>query len=65
MRTYSIYTYKTGVFSGTLNPEKMLEVLNEHASRGWTLSRTIRERRRVWLFFSREAHFLIFEKEAE
>lgn len=63
MRSYTIHTFKTGVLSGTLNPERLKEALNEHAARGWKLARTIQERRRVWLFFSREAHFIIFERE--
>lgn len=63
MRNYTIHAFKTGIFSGALNPEKMKEVLNEHANRGWKLARTIRERKRVWLIFSREAHFMIFERE--
>ena len=63
MRNYTLQTFRPGLFSGTLNPDKLKEVLNEHAARGWKFTRAIRERKRVWLIFTREAHFLIFERE--
>ena len=60
---YDVEVVSTGFFSGTLNPQKLQELLNRRAEKGWELSRTIKEERRG-LFSRREAHFLIFERSA-
>lgn len=64
MLAYSIHTFKTGLFSGALDPKKLEETLNAHARTGWRLARTIHEQRRVLLLFTREMHVLIFERDA-
>jgi hypothetical protein len=57
---YHVEPFHTGFFSGTLNQDQLKKVLNTKGEQGWRLDRIISERRRVLLFFSREAHFLIF-----
>lgn len=63
MKDYLVETITTGFFSGTLKANKLNVALNRRAAEGWRLARTIHERRRVFLFFSREAHYLIFERD--
>lgn len=63
MKQYSVHTFKLGLFSGALSPQKLTEVLNEHAKRGWSLARTVNTRKRTWLLITREVHMLIFEKD--
>jgi hypothetical protein len=62
MKDYFVDTVTTGLFSGTLKAAKVQAALVKHAREGWRLSKTIHERKRVLLFFSREVHYLIFEK---
>lgn len=59
---YKIHAFNTGFFSGTLNPGKMAQVLNQHDQEGWELDRTIHEPSRVLLLFRRETHFMIFNR---
>ena len=63
MTTYKVHTLTTRAFSGTLDPKKLEAALNTHALEGWKFTRSIHETKRVWLIFSREVHFLVFEKE--
>jgi hypothetical protein len=37
MKEYHIETITTGCFSGTLNPLKLKQLLNDQASNGWHL----------------------------
>lgn len=60
--TYKVHTLTTGLFSGNLNPTRLEAALNEHAAQGWKFARSIHETKRAWLIFSREVHFLIFER---
>ncbi len=62
MKSCQIVTFTTGIFSGALNPRKLQDTLNTHAKEGWCYARSIHETRRVFLIFSREVHFLIFER---
>ena len=61
-KQYIVYTFKTGCFSGTLDPKKLQTVLNQHSQQGWRFVRSIHETQKVFGIFQREAHFLIFEK---
>ena len=61
-RQYTVHTFKTGCFSGTLDPNKLQAVLNQHAQQGWKFVKSIHEEQKVFGIFSREAHFLIFER---
>ena len=63
MKDYLVETVTTGFFSGTLKAAKLNAALKKRAAEGWRLARTIHERKRVLLLFSRESHFLIFERE--
>jgi hypothetical protein len=63
MKDYLVETVTTGFFSGTLKAGKLNSALNKRASEGWRLARIIHERKRVLLLFSRESHFLIFERD--
>ena len=59
---YEVETFKERLFSSTLNPQKLAEILNSRAAQGWKLSRHITSRSRVLLIFKREVHFLILEQ---
>ena len=61
---YEVDVLKTGLFSRTLDPRQLTDALNNRAAQGWMLARTIKEERRGLLFTRREAHFLIFQREA-
>jgi hypothetical protein len=63
MKDYLVETVTTGFFSGTLKAAKLNTALNKRAAEGWRLARTIHERKRVLVLFSRESHFLIFERD--
>lgn len=62
MNEYIVVPFRTGCFSGSLNERKLQDTLNGYGQEGWTLSRTIHETQQVFPGFSREAHFLIFER---
>lgn len=59
---YEVEAFKERLFSSTLNPQKLAEVLNRRADAGWQLARHITSTSRMWLIFKREVHFLIFER---
>lgn len=63
MKRYDVVPFYTGCMSGSLNEKKLAETLNKRAAHGWQLSRTIHETKRIWGIFSRETHFLIFERD--
>lgn len=58
--TYHVEYFKTRFFSGTVDAERLKKTLNRLGQEGWILERTIHERKRVLLLFSREVHILIF-----
>jgi len=60
MHTYHVEFFKTRFFSGTVDAERLQKTLNKFGKDGWVLERTIHEKKRVFLFFSREVHILIF-----
>ena len=64
MKEYSVELCTTGFFSGTLNKKVLEAQINLKAAEGWRFVRAIHERKRVLGIFSREAHFLIFERDA-
>jgi hypothetical protein len=65
MKEYLVEPLTTGFFSGTLNKDRLEANLNLKAVEGWRFVRAIHERTRVFGLFSREAHFLVFEREVE
>ncbi len=65
MKQYMVVPYFTGCMSGTINETKLTGALNENAARGWVLRTTIHETKKVWGIFSRESHFLIFERDQQ
>lgn len=58
--SYHVEYLKTRFFSETIDVERLNKTLNELGKSGWMLERTIHERKRVFLFFTREVHILIF-----
>jgi hypothetical protein len=56
--------FKPRLFSGTIDPKVLEATINIKAAEGWLLVRTIHERKRSFVLFSREVHFLIFERNA-
>ena len=38
--------------------------LNEYGGKGWKFTKSIHETKKVFVFFQRETHFLIFERDA-
>lgn len=63
MKEYIVVPYLTGCFSGAMSAPKLEKLINSHAVQGWRLSRTIHETTKVWGLISREAHFVIFERD--
>lgn len=60
MHTYKVEYFRTRFFSGTLDASHLEKTLNRLGAEGWVLERTIAERKRVLVLFSREVHILIF-----
>ena len=60
MHTYHVEFFKTRLFSGTMDANRLQDRLNKLVKEGWVLERTIQERKRVFILFSREVHILIF-----
>jgi hypothetical protein len=60
MHTYHVEFFKTRLFSGTMDANRLQDRLNKLGKEGWVLERTIQERKRVFILFSREVHILIF-----
>lgn len=63
MKKYLTIPFYTGCMSGSLDEKKLTGTLNEYASQGWRLAKTINETKKVYFFFHRETHFMIFEKD--
>jgi hypothetical protein len=57
---YHVEMFRTRIFSGTIDADRLQKTLNRLGQEGWVLERTIAERKRVLLLFSREVHILIF-----
>lgn len=62
-REYLVEPLSTGLFSGSLDPRKLQNFLNKYGKQGWRFVRSIHETYTVFIFFKREAHFVIFERE--
>jgi hypothetical protein len=60
---YEVDVITTGLFTGTLKARRLQETLNGRATQGWRFVRSITDERRSFLFFNRDAHFLIFERD--
>lgn len=60
---YQVDQYKTTFFGGHVRAGDLQSALNTRAREGWRLVRTITDSKRSFLFFAREVHFLIFERE--
>ncbi len=58
--TYHVEFFKTRFFSGTVDEQRLEQTLNRLGKEGWVLDRTIHEKKRLFFFFSREVHILIF-----
>lgn len=65
VKQYLVLPFYTGCLSGGLDEKKLTGALNERAAQGWTLQWSIHESKRVFLFFQRESHFLIFVKDRD
>ncbi|RFC47315.1 MAG: protein of unknown function DUF4177 [Verrucomicrobia bacterium] len=63
MKQYLVKPVTTGFFSGSLSERKLQDFLNEHGFQGWRFVRSIHETKKVWGLFTREAHFVVFEKD--
>ena len=63
MKQYIVRPVTTGFFSGALNELKLEAFLNEHAAQGWKFVKSIHETKKILGIFSREAHFVIFERD--
>jgi hypothetical protein len=61
-RQYKVSVLTTGCFTQTLNPMKLQQTLNQETQGGWQFVKSIHEEKKILGIFSREAHFLIFEK---
>lgn len=62
MMKYQVVPFYTGCVAGTMNENKLSQTLNKQAASGWRFVRSIHETRRIAGIFSRETHFLIFER---
>jgi len=65
MKHYLVKPVTTGFFSGSLSEKKLQDFLNQYGSQGWRFVKSIHETKKVWGLFSREAHFVIFERSDE
>jgi len=63
MLEYRVIPLTTGLISGALSDKKLQVALNSEAANGWRLVRSIHEEKKVWGIFTRETHFLVFERE--
>jgi hypothetical protein len=63
MKQYIVRPVTTGFFSGSLSESKLQDFLNEHGAKGWKFLKSIHETRKIFGIFSREAHFVIFERD--
>jgi hypothetical protein len=64
-KEYLVEPVTTGFFSGTLDPKKLQTALNQKGMHGWKFVKSIHETKKILGLFSREAHFVIYEREVE
>ena len=64
MKEYCVEMFKPRLFSGTIDPAMLEATINIKASEGWRFIRSINERKRSFVLFSREVHFLVYERDA-
>ncbi len=66
---YKVFLYSESVFAsiffngGKVDPIRLTEALNRQAEEGWEVVTMEREKRRTFLFFSREAFVFILKRE--
>jgi hypothetical protein len=63
MKQYVVVPFFTGCFGGSLDEKALTNTLNEYGAKGWKFSKSINETKKVYIFFQRETHFLIFERD--
>ncbi len=63
MKEYIVKPVTTGFFSGSLSEKKLQDFLNQHAGQGWRFVKSVHESKKVFGIFSREAHFVVFERD--
>jgi len=63
MKEYEVVPFTGGCITGNVSDSDLQSTINQKASEGWTLSKTLTDTQRFLLFFSRTTHFLIFERE--
>ncbi|MCO6536839.1 MAG: DUF4177 domain-containing protein [Gilliamella sp.] len=69
MKEYKVVIYQENAFSSFLfgsanvNPARFTELLNKNAEAGWRVVTMEREIRRLFLFWNREAHIVILERD--
>ncbi len=63
MKEYLVSPVTTGYLSGALDPRKLQDLLNAHGRQGWKFVRSIHETKKSFLFFGRDAHFVVFERD--
>jgi len=63
MKEYLVEPVTTGFFSGSLSERKLQDFLNSKARHGWRFVRSVHESKKVMGIFSREAHFVVFERD--
>ena len=62
MIEYKVKPLKTSLFTGTLDATKLEKELNRTSTEGWEFVRSIHESKKTFLFFKREAHFLVYKR---
>jgi|688.fasta_scaffold177770_2 hypothetical protein len=62
-KEYIVEPLTTGFFSGALDPKKLQNALNQKGMQGWKFVKSIHETKKILGIFSREAHFVIYERE--
>jgi hypothetical protein len=69
MKEYKAIIYQEGMLGSLflggakVNPVKLSEFLNRNAKEGWRVVTMEKDKRRMLLFFMREAYVIILEKE--
>lgn len=69
MKEYKVHVYQESLLGSMLlgqskvDPERMTRSLNELADAGWQVKGMEREKRRMLLFWSREAFLFILERD--
>jgi hypothetical protein len=63
MPQYKVRTIAGGCITGNLNPNKLESLINVECQGGWRLSRSLVDQQRFLLLFSKNTHFLVFERE--